>query len=451
MQSTKETFTGHAGLEKIMQTSLWRIAKKAKENKKYRFRNLYRLLNEEALYRAWWKINKSAASGIDKVTAKKFKENLEENIQELLIELKEKKYKAKLIKRVYIPKSKTEERPLGITTIRDKIVQRAVADILEAIYEQDFIEDSYGYRQGKNAHQAIESLSYELSQRYTYVVEADIKGFFNNIDHEWMIKMLNQRINDKAFLRLDIKWLKAGIFEPNGEIIKPEVGCPQGSVISPILANIYLHYALDLWFKVTVTKRTKVGAYICRLADDFVCAFRYKDEAVKFYNSIGKRLEQFGLELAKGKTKLLKFTRFQAEKGETFTFLGFEFRWKKSRRGKAYIAKRTDKKKLRKSIKKFKDWCRENRHNRIRKIVDVVNTKLRGYFNYYGIRGNDDRIGEFYYYAYQYLHKYLNRRSQRKSFNHDEFKDKMKYYKLLKPKIAESKWIQMSIEDLEFC
>ncbi len=234
MQSIKETLTGHAGLEKLMQTSLWRIARKAKLNKKYKFGNLYGLINEVALYKAWRKINKSASAGVDKITAKEFGANIEENIKGIVQDLKNKKYKAKLVKRVYIPKSNNELRPLGIPALRDKLVQRAVADILEAIYEEDFIDDSYGYRPGKDAHKAIKALGKELSQRYTYVVEADIKGFFNNINHEWMIRMLKERVKDKAFLNLIMKWLKAGILEPKGTVINPTNGCPQGSLVSPI-------------------------------------------------------------------------------------------------------------------------------------------------------------------------------------------------------------------------
>ena len=368
-----------------MQTSLWGIARKAKENKKYRFGNLYGLIDKVALYEAWRKLKKDSAGGIDKETAKVFKENLDGNLEQILQELKQKKYKAKLVKRVWIPKSEKEKRPLGLPVLRDKIVQRAVVDILEAIYEQDFIDESYGYRPGKNAHQAIKAVEKELSGKYSYVVEADIKGFFTNIDHDWMIRMLKGRIKDQAFLGLIKKWLKAGIIEPSGEIINPTNGCPQGSVISPILANIYLHHVIDKWFHDEVKKMSTGEAYICRMADDFICGFRYKGDAEKFYNTLGMRLGKFGLEVAPEKTGIIKFTRFKKHLGAKFTFLGFEFQWKLSRNGKDYIAKRTSPKKMTKSLKAFSIWCKENRNNRIKKIVDMVNIKLRGYYNYYGL------------------------------------------------------------------
>lgn len=244
--------------------------------------------------------------------------------------------------------------------------------------------------------------------------------------------------------------VKAGIIEPNGEIINPINGCPQGSVISPILANIYLHHVIDKWFKEVVKPKCTGEAYICRMADDFIGAFRYKEDAEKFYNTLGMRLEKFGLEVAKEKTRIVKFTRFKKELGARFTFLGFEFQWKLSRKGKDYITKRTSPKKMTKSLKAFKTWCKENRNNRIRKIVDMVNSKLRGYFNYYGLRGNSKSINIFYKIANEILYKWLNRRSQRKSFNFKEFNEKMKYYGLIKPKITESLHKQMSIFDFGF-
>ncbi len=433
-----------------MQTSLLGIANKAKQDKKYKFGNLYELIDKEALYEAWRKINKSSAAGVDKETAQTFKENLDENLNEMVEDLKNKRYKARLVKRVYIPKSNNGLRPLGLPVLRDKIIQRAAASILEAIYEQDFIKDSYGYRPGKNAHQAIQAIKKELSGKYNHVVEADIKGFFNNIDHEWLIRMLKERINDGAFIGLIKKWLKAGVLDINSEVIHPETGCPQGSVISPILANIYLHYVIDLWFIRVVKHRCEGEAYYCRSAYDFIFGFRYKKDADKLLNTLGLRLGKFGLELAEDKTGMVVFSRFKKHLGTRFSFLGFDFRWIVSRNGKDYILMETNAKRMTKSLKAFNKWCKENRNNRIRKIVDMVNAKLRGYFNYYGIRGNSHRINEFYEIATKILYKWLNRRSQKRSFNFEEFNEKMKYYGLIRPRVMEGPYKQMSIDDYSF-
>lgn len=433
-----------------MQTSLLGIAQKAKQNKKYKFGNLYELIDKYALLQAWRQINKGAASGVDRETAKEFKKNIEANLEEMLEELKNKKYKARLVKRVFIPKGKDGKRPLGLPVLRDKIIQRAAANILEAIYEQDFIEDSYGYRKGKNAHQAINAIKKEINGKYNHVVEADIKGFFNNINHEWLVRMLEERIKDKQFIRLIKKWLKAGILNADGSVEKPDRGCPQGSVISPILANIYLHYVLDLWFEKAIKPKCEGEAYYCRSADDFIFGFRYKDDALYLMRNLGRRLEKFGLELAKEKTGMVVFSRFKKHLNTKFSFLGFDFRWVESRNRKDYILMETNPKRMNKSLKEFAKWCKENRDKRIRRIVDMVNKKLKGYFNYYAIEGNSHKIHKFYGIAFKTLYKWLNRRSQRKSFNFDQFKEKMNHYGLIRPKIQKSPYKQLSIEDYSF-
>ena len=426
-----------------MQTSLRGIARKAKQNRNYKFGNLYGLLNKEALYQSWKAINKKAAVGIDKETAKEFENNLDEKLEELVEELKSKRYKARLVKRVNIPKGNGKTRPLGLQTLRDKIVQKAVANILEAIYEQDFLKCSYGYRPKVGAQKAVKDISGDLMGRYNYVVEADIRNFFGNIDHQWIMKMLELRIKDKAFLRLIMKWLKAGILDIDGKVINPMTGCPQGSIVSPILANIYLHYALDLWFEKIVKPACNGEAYICRLADDFICAFNKKRDAERFYKVLGKRLGKFKLELAEEKTKILLFSRFKKYESESFEFLGFEFRWGVSLKGKDIIKRRTSRSKLRKSIKAFSLWCKQNRSKRIKKIVALLNSKFRGYFNYYGVIGNSKGLNEFYGTSLKILYKWMNRRSQRRSFNWEEFKKKMNWYGLINPRVVERAETQM--------
>lgn len=429
-----------------MQISLWGIARKSKQNKKYKFGNLYGLINKQALHTAWKEINRSAAAGIDKITAKEFGEDLDRNLDELLKELKNKSYKARLTKRVNIPKGNGKTRPLGLPTLRDKIVQRAVASILEAIYEQDFFNFSYGYRPNTSAQKAAKELSDNLMGNYNYIVEADIRSFFDNIDHQWLIKMLKERIKDKAFIRLIVKWLKAGILNTDGKIINPKTGSPQGSIVSPILANIYLHYSLDLWFEKVVKKSIKGEACICRVADDFVCAFRYKEDADRFYKVIGKRLGKFGLKLAEEKTKIIKFSKYDDVKSKSFDFVGFEYRWSKSKKGKNIVRRRTSRSKLKKSIQAFKDWCKRNRNSKFKWIIKMLNLKFRGYFNYYGVIGNSKGLYDFYNPAIKILFKWLNRRSQRKSFTWEEFNQAIKRYGLIRPKITEKKYKQIKLK-----
>lgn len=284
-------------------------------------------------------------------------------------------------------------------------------------------------------------------QGYNYVVEADIRGYFDTIDHNWLIKMLELRINDQAFIGLIKKWLKAGILGTDGKVINPETGCPQGAVISPILANIYLHYVLDLWFAKVVEPSGSGRAYICRFADDFVCAFQKQDEAMRYYRTLGKRLGKFGLALSEEKTKVIKFTRYNPQASGSFDFLGFEYRWKVSRNGRSYVGRRTSRSKLRKSLKAFTQWCKENRHQKLRRQVEMLNQKLRGYFNYYGIIGNSKGLYDFYGPALRIYHKWLNRRSQKKGLPWDKFKGTMKRYGLLTPRITEKPFIQMRMKE----
>ena len=421
-----------------MQTSLQGIAKKAREQKSYRFRNLYRLLNEELLHYAWSRLNKRAASGVDRVTVKEYKKELEENIRALVKRLKEKRYKAKLVKRVNIPKGKDEVRPLGIPALEDKLVQLAVEEILAAIYEGDFIESSYGYRPGKGASRAVEALTEEIQfGNYTYIAEADLKGYFDNLDHEWMIRMLEQRIDDRAFVGLIQKWLKAGILLPEGMVEHPVSGTPQGGIVSPVLSNIYLHYALDLWFERIVKRQCEGEAYLCRYADDFVCVFRYRKDVDRFYVELGERLKKFSLELAEEKSGIIRFSRFHKEDRSSFDFLGFEFRWGIDRKGTDRIQRRTAKAKYRKSLAKVVEWCREHRNDRLAKLFSLLNQKLRGYYNYYGVIGNWDRLNQFYNQTLRILYKWLNRRSQRRSFNMRQFSQTVKRNDLLRPRITE--------------
>lgn len=420
-----------------MQTSLQGIAKKAKGQKGYRFRNLYGMLNEEFLKDCWRYIRKDAAYGVDRISARQYEGNLEENIKHLVERLKRKSYRARLVRRHYIPKGEGKFRPLGIPAIEDKLLQLAVTRILVAIYEQDFLRCSYGYRPGVGALDAVDKLTIKLQfGQYNYVVEADIKGFFDNIDHEWMIRMLEERIDDRAFIRLIKKWLKAGVLDTNGKVLHPATGTPQGGIVSPVLANVYLHYVLDLWFHEVVRRNSKGEACLIRYADDYVCAFQYKSEAEAFYKALSGRLGKFGLELSQDKTRVIPFSRYYQAGKQSFDFLGFEYRWGRNRSGKEDLKRRTSRKRLQASRSKFIEWCKENRNLRIRKLFEQLNTKLRGYYNYYGVNGNSTGLNQFFYFVTQTLFKWLNRRSQRRSYNWSRFKEIMDHFKIVKPRIV---------------
>jgi group II intron reverse transcriptase/maturase len=330
-----------------MQTSLRGISNRAAKDKEHRFGNLYGLLNENFLKWCFWQLKRDAAPGIDQVDFYEYRENLDENIRDLVKRLKQKKYRAKLVRRHYIPKTGGKLRPLGIPATDDKVLQFAVAKILGAIFEEDFLDVSYGYRPGIGPQDAVRDLTRKLQfGRYSYIVEADIKGFFGHIDHNWMIRMLEERVNDRPFLRLIQKWLKAGILDTSGEVIHPATGTPQGGIVSPVLANVYLHYALDLWFEKRIKRQCNGEALIIRYADDFVGAFQYKQDAEAFYQQLDERLRKFELEVSPEKTRILLFSRNKLKESETFDFLGFEFRREISRNFKPIIRRRTSRKKL---------------------------------------------------------------------------------------------------------
>lgn len=403
------------------------------------------MLTEGFLLESWRYMNKKSACGVDNVTAKDYAVNLWSNIKDLVKRVRDKRYRARFVKRTYIPKAKGKQRPLGLPTIVDKLLQTAVARILMAIFEVDFLPHSFAYRPKIGALHAVKFTTRKLQfGRITYIIDADVKGFFDNINHKWMVRMLRERIDDEPFIRLICKWLKAGILETDGKVINPITGTPQGGVISPVLANIYLHYVLDLWFEKVVKPRCDGDAFICRYADDFICAFQLARDATKFYQVLGKRLLKFGLELSKEKTRLIKFSRFHKYKTR-FDFLGFEFSWGTDRKGKPHVMRYTSRDKLKNSLLNFKLWCKKSRNFRLKKLFSILNKKLLGYYNYYGLIGNYERLREFYFNAMGILYKWLNRRSQRKSFNLDEFKAALKRYSILKPRITEQRNLQLNL------
>jgi RNA-directed DNA polymerase len=286
-----------------MTTELQAVAYKARTHPNHIFQNLSSLLDERLMYESWGQLKKHSAPGIDDVVAERYAKKLSTNVKELVQKLKSGSYRANRIKRVYLDKPTGGQRPLGLPTLEDKLVQQSVAQILGHIYEADFLPNSYGYRPNKRAHGAIHSLRLNLQYRgYGYIVEADIKGFFDTMDHDWLSKMLQQRIDDARLLSLIQQWMKAEVVEPSGRVVKPSEGTPQGGVISPQLANIYLHYVLDLWFERVVKPRCKGRAMMIRYCDDFVVAFQLRDEAEAFYRVLPKRLGKFNLAISPEKT-----------------------------------------------------------------------------------------------------------------------------------------------------
>jgi group II intron reverse transcriptase/maturase len=422
-----------------MQTSLRGIANRAKRDKKARFGNLSNLLNEQNLRGCFYQLRKDAATGVDGVTFEEYERGLDHNLRDLVERLKRGSYKAKLVRRKHIPKGEGKTRPLGVPTLEDKLLQRACANILGAIYEEDFLECSWGYRPGKGAREASRVLASELHSggNYRWVVEADIEGFFNHLDHDWMERMLQERVDDRRFLGLIRKWMKAGVLEADGKILHPATGTPQGGIISPILANIYLHYVLDLWFEKGVKKDCRGDAAFIRYADDFVCAFQHKDEAEAFMHQLPQRLGKFGLKVAEDKTRKVHFIRFDGKPPEKFDFLGFEFRWVRRKSGKMGVRRRTSPEKMRKSMVYLAEWFRKVRHWPTRNIVQALNRKLRGYWNYYGVQGNMDSLSKLHWQVRGLLFKWLNRRSQRRSYTWEGFGAMCAHLQLENPRIVE--------------
>lgn len=415
----------------VMETFLLGIAKKASEEKGYRFRNLYRFLNEEFLRECWGRLNKRAASGVDGQTAKAYEEHLEENVKELAKRLKAKSYWPKNIRRVWIPKGNGNIRPLGIPVVEDKLVQMGAARMLEAIYEQDFYRSSYGYRPNQGAHKAIDKMTVKLQfGNYRHVVEADIENFFGTIDQKRLIQILEKRIDDGAFVGLIEKWLKAGVME-EGKVTHSATGTPQGGVISPMLSNIYLHEALDKWFYTKFRPVCRGEAMLLRYCDDFVCAFEHEDEAKRFQAELKSRMLEYGLKLSEEKTRVIAFNRGQSK--THFDFLGFEFRWGLNRQGTEHLFRRTARKNFRRGLKRLTTWCMGNRNLRRGEFMTKLNAKLRGTWNYYGLVDNSSRLWAFFYLALQIVFKWLNRANQRRSLNWSGFKQMLEVFQIARP------------------
>ena len=427
-----------------METKLIRITQIAKERPKEVFTSLYHHLNEEVLVKCHQELKGDKAVGVDEITKANYAENLKENIHHLVEALKRHSYKPQPVRRTYIPKGDGGKRPLGIPSYEDKIVQLGLTKILQAIYEADFLPCSYGFRPKISCHDALKRLNDILIYGKTsYMVDTDIKSFFDSVDHKRLIEFIGLRIADPNIKRLVVRFLKAGVMEQDS--YEPALkGTPQGAIISPILANIYLHYVLDLWFSRVVKKYCQGETYLVRYADDFVCCFQCREDAVRFYKALRERLAKFKLALAIGKTKIIEFGRFAREnrkakglgKPETFSFLGFTHYCNQSRNGKFRVKRKTEAKKFKSKIKAFKVWIKSIRSFvPLPDIFSRVRIKLLGHYAYYGITDNSKMIGNYYDIVIRLLFKWLNRRSQRRSFTYDKFKRYLKHNPLPLPRI----------------
>jgi group II intron reverse transcriptase/maturase len=416
----------------------------ARGDRKLQFTSLAHLLDVEYLRGCYYSLNRYKAVGIDNVNWWEYGAELDENLEGLVSRLKRKSYKPIPARRVYIPKNETEMRPLGISALENKIVEQGITRILESIYEQDFLDCSHGFRRDRNCHQALKRLD-ELIMFHSvnHIVEADIKGFFDNVNHEYLMEFIRIRIADPSVLNLIGRFLKAGYVDA-GLLVEPDAGTPQGSILSPILSNIFLHYVLDEWFEKTVKSHVRGFCELVRYADDFVCAVQYADDAERIERALKNRFNKYGLEIHPAKSRNITFGRFENEtagrqnrKPNTFDFLGFTHYCGKSRKGKFKLGRKTSRKKYTAKCKAMKDWLKEIRNqSKTKKWWKTLAAKLRGHFQYYGVSGNSAKIAAFYRMTTKLVHKWLNRRSQKGKMNWAEFTEYLKHYPLPRPKIV---------------
>ena len=434
----------YSEMETLTLTKVALISKRARREPKFQFTSLAHLLDEGFLAACYVRLGRDRASGIDGVTWRAYGERLPENLRDLVSRLKRKSYKPQPSRRIYIPKDKQSKRPLGLPALEDKIVQKAIAWILEAIYEADFLDCSYGFRPNRGCHPALDAVDkLIMTKRINHIVEADIKGFFDNVSHAWLMKGLEVRIKDPSFLLLIQRFLKAGYME-GGAFVETEKGTPQGGNLSPILSNIFLHYVLDLWFERKVRPQLRGAGYLVRYADDYLCMLQYREDARNIERALRERFKKFGLELHPEKTRVISFGKFERENAEkqkrpanTFDFLGFTHYCAKSRKGKFIVGRKTSRKKFRMKCKDMNQWLiRVRNAEQVKRWWPILALKLRGHYAYYGVSGNMRSLNRFYYTTKRLTFKWLNRRSQRNSFNWVEFESYLKCYPLPKPRIV---------------
>ena len=428
-----------------MSTQIDRISELAKEDPQRQFFSIAHLITPETLYAAFRGLRKKASAGVDGVTYQEYEKDAARNIQRFYERLRKGKYRAHPLRRIYIPKENGKERPISIPSLEDKIVQRATGEVLNAIYEQDFLECSHGFRPGRGPHQALDEVGRVICTRPTsWILELDITAYFDSIVREQLMEMIERRISDGSVLQLIRKWIQVGVID-EGRLLVSETGTGQGQTISPLLANIYLHYVLDEWFEKVVKPRLKGAAHEIRFADDAVLCFQYREDAAKVMEVLPKRFAKYGLTLHPEKTRLVSFGRYaeeeakrQGKKPATFDFLGFTHICARSRRGKFTVNVRTMKKRLRRGLKAIAEWCQENRHKAVDEQHKTLNAMLRGHYQYYGRPTNYRSIRQFYWTVRRLWRKWLNRRTRGKWLTWERYIQILCRHPLLRPWITHS-------------
>lgn len=431
---------------KLMSPKLMRVMERAKQYPEARFNSLAHLLDGDALARAFHRIRRNAAAGMDGITKDEYGQHLEQNLQELLGRLKSMRYRHQPIRRAYIPKSSGGDRPIGISSIEDKIVQGAIREVLETIYEQDFRDCSYGFRPGRSAHDGLRALDRMVYREgMTWILEADIQAFFDSLDRTKLKEMLGIRVADGRMMRLIGKCLKVGVLDGE-EFSMPEEGTVQGSVISPLLGNVYLHYVLDRWFEDEIRPHVTGATRLIRYCDDFVIGFARKEDAERVLTALVERFAEYGLTLHPEKTRLIPFTRPNGSgKGKggsaTFDFLGFTMFWRRKRRGGWMLGMKTRKASLRKAVKAIHDWCRRHRHLSRAEQHVALSRRLHGHYNYFGVNGNVESLARLMRQTERSWFKWLRRRSHRaRRLTWGKFGRYLKAFPLPAPRIRVRIW-----------
>ncbi len=427
-----------------METKLDSLSQYAAKEPQRKFVNIMYHVNESSLKANFYLLGRKRAVGVDSVSWQEYEEGLEANIDNLLERMKRMGYRPQPVKRVYIPKGKDSKRPLGIPTVEDKVVQKTMSRIMEAIYEQDFHDFSYGFREGKNCHQALKRVGEIINFKpINHVIEADIKGLFDNIEHGKLLELIRKRITDKKFLRYIVRFLKAGYIE-SGLLKEAKQGTPQGGNLSPLLANIFLHYVLDEWFKRELKPTLAGQCYLVRYCDDFVILAQYQQEAKAIMTRIQERFKAYGLELNAEKSGVISFGRYEREnagkqlrRANTFDFLGFTHYCAVTRKGRFKVSRRTSAGRFRKSLREIYLWLKALKNTiSIKELWTQLISKIRGHYQYYGVSENFGRLQEFYHCVESIAFKLLNRRCQKKSFNWQGFCKYLQRFPLPKPHIV---------------